>query len=120
MNIDQDFSPLAIFTLQQNQKQHMLNGEAVLKSASSGNFKWLVGVNGFGQKIDLTAPVSFRQDGIRTILQPVFTKIGQASGMTMTVMNETFDIPNLRYESRGRSNSSSVHIRKSVGRWTFC
>lgn len=101
MNIDQDFSPLAIFTLQQNQKQHMLNGEAVLKSVSSGNFKWLVGVNGFGQKIDLTAPVSFREDGIRTILQPVFTKIGQASGMTMTVMNETFDIPGTYDTNRG-------------------
>ena len=45
MNIDQDFSPLSIFTLQQNQKQNMLNGEAVFKSVSTGNYNWLVGVN---------------------------------------------------------------------------
>ena len=101
MNIDQDFSPLSIFTLQQNQKQNMLNGEAVFKSVSTGNYNWLVGVNGYGQRIDITAPVSFREDGIRTILQPVFTKIGQAAGMTMTVKNPTLDIPGTYNTRRG-------------------
>ena len=101
MNIDQDFSPMSIFTLQQNQKQHMLNGEAVIKSVTTGDYKWLVGVNGFAQKINMTAPVSFKEDGIRTILQPVFTRIGETSGMTMTVMNETFDIPGTYNTRRG-------------------
>ena len=101
MNLDQDFSPLSIFTLQQNQKQNMLNGEAVLKSVSTGNYNWLIGVNGFGERLNTSAPVSFKEDGIRTILQPVFTKIGQASGMTMTVINPTFDIPGTYITKRG-------------------
>ena len=101
MNLDQDFSPASIFTLQQNQKQQMLNGEAVLKSAMKSNYSWLFGLNGFGQRLDTSAPVSFREDGIRTILQPVFTKIGQASGMTMTIKNPTLDIPGTYDTKRG-------------------
>jgi len=101
MNLDQDFSPASIFTLQQNQKQHMLNGEAVLKSALKSNYNWLFGLNGFGQRLNMSAPVSFQEDGIRTILQPVFTKIGQASGMTMTVKNPTLDIPGTYNTKRG-------------------
>lgn len=69
MKLDQDFQPLSIFTLQQNQKQNMLNAEAVIRSASNGNYKWLVGVNGFAQKLDLIAPVTFKEDGIKNILQ---------------------------------------------------
>ncbi len=101
MNLDQDFSPLSLFTLQQNQKQQMLNGEAVLKSALKGNYRWLFGLNGFGQRLDIDAPVSFKEDGVRYILQPVFTKIGQASGMTMTVKNPTLEIPGTYKTNRG-------------------
>ncbi|MBP1663378.1 MAG: TonB-dependent receptor, partial [Bacteroidetes bacterium] len=82
-------------------------GEAVLKSTQKSNYSWLFGLNGFGQRINMSAPVSFREDGIRTILQPVFTKIGQASGMTMTVKNPTLDIPGT-YDTN-RSGGAMFH-----------
>lgn len=86
MRIDQDFSPLSIFTLQQTQKQNLLNGEALVRSASAGNYKWMVGMNGFDQKIDMTAPVSFKQDGIKTVLQPQLPP-------NMRIANEAYNIP---------------------------
>lgn len=100
MNIDQDFSPKSIFTLQQNQKQNMLNGEAVIKSISQDNYKWLVGVNGFFQRVDMSAPVSFREDGVTDFLQPMFPPM-------MTIKNKTYDIPG-QYDTE-RSGGALFH-----------
>ena len=79
----------------------MLNGEAVFKSVSTGNYNWLVGVNGFGQWLDMSAPVSFREDGLKNILQPVFTRNG------MTIKNQTYDIPG-QYDT-DRSGGAFFH-----------
>ncbi|NLO70182.1 MAG: TonB-dependent receptor [Porphyromonadaceae bacterium] len=92
MNIDQDFKPQSIFTLQQVQKQNMLNGEAVIKYIGTNNYKWLVGVNGFGQQLDMEAPVKFKEDGI-AFLQRMFPPF-------MTIKNENYDIPGMYNTTR--------------------
>lgn len=87
MDIDQDFTEQSIFTLMHKQKQHLLNGEVLLKSAGKSNYKWLLGFNAFGQNLDLDAPVSFKHDGIDKVFSPIFNPNG------VFVLNETFDIP---------------------------
>lgn len=87
MNMDQDFTPLSIFTVQQNQKQHMINGEIFVKSTPNKSYQWLVGANGFTQNLDMYVPVSFRENGVQAMLQPSFTKAG------MTITSQSFDIP---------------------------
>lgn len=86
MNLDQDFLPLSIFTLQQKQKQHMLNSEAVIRSAGIKNYKWLVGANAFVQEVDMTAPVTFKEDGVKNILQPQLPA-------GMTIKESSYEIP---------------------------
>ena len=87
MNMDQDFTPLSIFCLQQNQKMNMLNGELILKSNTSSDYQWTIGANVFIQGLDMYAPVSFKEDAISSMLQPIFTK------MNMTITSPTLEIP---------------------------
>lgn len=89
MDIDQDFTPKSIFTLTQNQKQNLLNLEAIIKSTSISNYKWMFGVNGFGQQLDMDVPVTFKEDGIKMIFEPIFSKQG------ITVKNKTYEIPGI-------------------------
>ena len=95
MDLDQDFSPMSIFTLMQTQHQHSLSEEIILKSKnnvklSSLNYKWLFGAFGFYQKMNTQGPVTFKQDGIKTIIQPVFDNLYTSGAMPfkMTVKND--------------------------------
>ena len=56
MKMDQDFSPKSIFTLNQKQKQHAVSQEVAIRSNTD-------------------KPVTFKEDGIKEVLQPVFDKI---------------------------------------------
>ncbi len=67
MVIDQDFSPLSMFTLTQNQIQNALNEEITIKSITKSNYQWSFGATGFLQKIDMDAPVSFKSEFLKTI-----------------------------------------------------
>ena len=87
MNMDQDFTPLSIFTVQQKQNQNSVNGEIFIKSLSDKKYQWLFGANGFTQNLDMNVPVSFREYGVQTMLQPSFTKAN------MTITSPSFDIP---------------------------
>ena len=99
MNMDQDFTSKSIFSVQQNQKQNMLNGELILKSIPAKNYNWLVGANAFGQKLDLYVPVSFEKDGI-PMLQSKFPP-------SMTLTNTSFDIPG--WYNNKRSGAALFH-----------
>ena len=100
MDMDQDYSPASIFTIQQSQKQNMLNGEAIIRFVSDGNYKWLVGVNGFGQQNDMYAPVTFKEDGIKNILQPNLPPI-------LTIKNTMYEIPG--WFNNNRSGGALFH-----------
>ncbi len=67
MNIDQDFSPLPVFTLTQNQLQNAINEEITIKSNSTSNYQWSFGATGFLQKNNMDAPVTFKSEFLKTI-----------------------------------------------------
>lgn len=75
MWMDQDFTEKAIFTINQRQLQNSINQEIVMKSTTSGNYQWSVGAFGFYNALTTSSLVSFKNDGIKTILQPVFDKM---------------------------------------------
>lgn len=75
MQMDQDFTSASIFTLNQKQKEHSVNEEIAMKSLTQGNYQWSVGLYGFYDGMKITAPVDFKEDGIKTVLQPVFDKL---------------------------------------------
>ena len=95
MDLDQDFSPKSIFTIMQAQRQHSFSEEIIIKSKNNGklsglNYKWLFGAFGFYQKLNTQGPVTFKQDGIQTIIQPVFDNLYTSGAMPfrMTVKND--------------------------------
>lgn len=68
MNLDQDFTPLSIFTLTQKQKQHALTQEIAFRSSTEKNFQWVAGVYGFYQDLKTDGPVTFKEDGVRLLI----------------------------------------------------
>ena len=71
MNMDQDYSPLDIFTLRQQQNGKSLSQEFVFKSSpnSSSIWHWTTGVSGFYEWLKTDAPVTFWSDGIARIIE---------------------------------------------------
>ncbi len=57
--IDQDFSPVDMYFVDSNQKQHMLSQEITIKSAQENNYKWILGVFGFYQDIKTNTGVVY-------------------------------------------------------------
>ena len=47
MLMDQDFTAVPLFTLEQAQKQHSLNEEIIARSLSKNNYQWSFGLSGF-------------------------------------------------------------------------
>lgn len=75
MKMDQDFSPLSIFTLNQKQKQNAFSEELAIKSNTRNNYQWSFGLYGFYDDLHTDGPVDFKEDGIKTVLQPVFDQL---------------------------------------------
>jgi outer membrane receptor protein involved in Fe transport len=75
MLMDQDFSPKSIFTLRQKQTQKAISEEIAIKSHTSHPYQWSFGGYGFYTNFDIEGPVTFKEDGIKEILQPVFNAI---------------------------------------------
>lgn len=75
MKMDQDFSPKAIFTLNQKQKQHAVSQEFALRNQTKSDYQWTFGFYGFYNDLHTDGPVTFKEDGIQEVLQPVFDQL---------------------------------------------
>lgn len=69
MNIDNDFTAKEMFTLIQEQREHAITEDIVLRTNDNNRrWQWLTGAYGFYKTIDMSAPVSFQQDGISDLI----------------------------------------------------
>ena len=69
MRMDQDFTPQSIFTLKQEQKEHALTEDVVLRTNDySRLWQWVTGVYGFYKTIDMSAPVNMLESGIDNLI----------------------------------------------------
>jgi outer membrane receptor protein involved in Fe transport len=68
MVLDQDFSPVSMFTLKQSQREHAVTQEFVARSTGTRRWQWLAGLFGFYRRLGLEAPVTFRRDGIDNLI----------------------------------------------------
>lgn len=95
MLMDQDFSPLSIFTLNQKQKQNAISEELSLKSNTNSSYQWSLGLYGFYNDLHTDGPVDFKEDGIKQVLQPVFDKLKQENPRMpyLKILNEHLYIP---------------------------
>jgi outer membrane receptor protein involved in Fe transport len=95
MKMDQDFSPATIFVLNQQQKQKAFSEELAVKSMTENNYQWSFGLYGFHNGLHTDGPVTFKEDGVREVLQKVFTGLKEKySNMPyLWVMDEQLHIP---------------------------
>lgn len=70
MDMDQDYSPANLFTLQQRQRSSALSEELVIKGNSLKWLDWTAGAYVAHQWLKTNAPVTFGNDGISQLIQP--------------------------------------------------
>lgn len=85
MKMDQDYSPLSIFTINQKQTNNSITQEFVLKNKKQGNYQWSTGLFGFYDYNSLNAPVMFKSDGIKLLLQPNFDHINNNPNIPVNI-----------------------------------
>ncbi|MDE7413437.1 MAG: TonB-dependent receptor [Muribaculaceae bacterium] len=70
MTLDQDFLPLPYFTLTQKKKETAVTEDVVIKGdAAEGKYRWLTGVFAFHKHLDMHAPVTFKDQGIASLIE---------------------------------------------------
>lgn len=67
MTLDQDFMPLDYFTLTQKRRELALT-EDVIAKGDAGNYNWLAGLFAFYRHTRMSAPVTFKEDGIDNLI----------------------------------------------------
>lgn len=69
MRMDNDLTPASIFTLVQQQREHAVTQDFVLRTNdSSRRWQWVTGAYGFYKSIDMSAPVDILSDGISGLI----------------------------------------------------
>lgn len=69
MFLDQDFTEQSIYTLEQKQRSNTVSEEIVFKSKANRKWQWTTGVFGLRQWLDTRGDVTFREDGVKRIIE---------------------------------------------------
>ncbi|MDU1891952.1 MAG: TonB-dependent receptor [Dysgonomonas sp.] len=69
MNMDQDYTPLSLFQINQKQRQNSLSQEITVKSRENSDYQWSFGGYGFYDYLNNTPPVYMMKDGVQRFLQ---------------------------------------------------
>lgn len=119
LKMDQDFSHLSVYTLQQRQQNRMLSEEIALKNRPGAwrHWEWSTGVSFYNQWAYSKAPVAFGKDGVAWISDMMNTNANAhmpqvASGpMTMDFLfSDEILNPELRFDGRYETPSRSAAI----------
>ena len=100
MQMDQDFMPYSLFTLDQRRRHHAFNQELSVMG-TVGRYRWTVGACGFYDQLRTDADVEFKEEGIREVLQNTFDRM-RANNPKMPrlrVTDKHLDMPSLFDES---------------------
>lgn len=85
MTLDQDFLPSSYFTLTQRQHERSVTQDIVL-SGACGKYSWLAGAFAFYKHNRMSAPVTFKSDGIHDLI----IQKAAAAGMTLVWDDDSF------------------------------
>lgn len=92
--MDQDFSPLDVFSLAQSQKGHTLTEEITLRTHRNQRWQWTMGAFFMYQKMNTGCPVTFYDDGVAYLNQSFKGMMGHAPmpmGLKITSSTLPFD-----------------------------
>ena len=125
MRLDQDFTPASMFTLRQTQDEHAVTQELVLKPENSWRtswWNWQTGITGFFRHNSMSAPVTFKEDGIRTLIEDNVNSVFQNPSIPFRMQ---FDITDGMFDISSdfilRSWNAAIYHESyfSVGKWLF-
>ena len=68
MTLDQDFLPKSYFTITQSQNEKAVTQEFVVKTVGKSRWQSISGIFGFYKNLKMSAPVTFKQDGIDSLI----------------------------------------------------
>lgn len=107
MQMDQDYSPRSVFSIQQKQNQHSLSQEITFKSDKKERYNWVIGAFGFYDYRKVATPVAIKKDGVGMLqnqLDDILTKM-LPPGMpkpSIRYANDRIDLPGIyRKPSKG-------------------
>ena len=123
MRMDNDFLPEAYFTLGQYQREHSLTQEFVAKSKRSDGFGWLGGIFAFYKHQKLSAPVLFKEQGIKSLildnanngLQTAFPGSQLQFDSDKFLINDDFTTPTLGASLYGQLSYDSEQWKVTAG-----
>lgn len=122
--LDNDFTNLSYFTLNQIQREHTVTQEFVLKQKDfEKKWQWTTGFFAFGKMQDLSAPVTFKKDGIEQLIllnanngiHQAFPKNNIEFEETQFPVNSDFDVKSFGAALYHESNFSVNHWMFTVG-----
>ncbi|MBR4923848.1 MAG: TonB-dependent receptor [Bacteroidaceae bacterium] len=92
MLMDQDFSPMDTYTIEQKQRINSITEEITFKSKPGKAWQWTTGVFGFYQNMNVISPVTFLEDGMGMLNQmlgsviPGKIQVSMGQGMAMNIL----------------------------------
>lgn len=117
MRLDQDFTPLSIFTLQQKQREHSFTQEIAFRSNTPKNFQWVAGLYGFYQSLNTDGPVDFKVDGIKYMIEDqTNTQLAKLAAMIPSMPKLSMDVtnPNLLIDGKYKTPSFGLAVFKQM------
>lgn len=88
--MDQDFTSLDLFSLEQRQYMHTLSEEIALKSSHSNNrWQWATGLFAMYQYLRTTCPVTFYGDGVSYLNNQINSSMPENMGINLLLTDET-------------------------------
>ncbi|MCH5235644.1 MAG: TonB-dependent receptor [Muribaculaceae bacterium] len=117
MTLDQDFLPESYFTLTQKKKETSFTEEVVFKGkVLQDRYSWISGAMGFYKHLDMDAPVTFKDVGIKTLIEDHRNAANQSYPIEwdtrMFVLNSWFTIPTFGFAVYHESEYT-------LGNWNF-
>ena len=88
MRMDQDYSPLSVFSIRQQQKQRSISQEFTFKSETNSNYKWVYGLFGFVDHREIDTPVTLKEDAVAS-LQSQLDKITTSVGAPLRIVYDS-------------------------------
>ena len=99
MFMDQDFSPLDTYTLEQKQRINSISEEISFKSKPGKRWQWTTGLFGFYQSMNVNSPVTFCKDGMTMLNQMLGSVIPSKIEVSMGPVMAMNILPSLNITS---------------------
>ena len=108
MLMDQDYSPLSIFSILQKQNQHSISQEITFKSDKKERYNWVIGAFAFYDNRKVTTPVAIKEDGMGMLQKQL------ENGLSKIPLPPGMPLPNIKYANT-RTELPGIYRKPSKG-----